>query len=555
MRTAVAIACVLAASAGIAAGAGTPSYGTVFLNGGAWSLKTGVLDKTGVAWANYTDQTMHPSGFGQITVTTNPKYNDTAQMFAAGYVEGALTQERVWQHANNLLDYMRASLNLNDTAPLPPVFEKFYADNSDWVRANVASNSSALWTQVGFVISQLDGLLEGYNAAAPAAQHITPFHLHAVNAIGDFLTLGSALMPGGPMEPEWGSMTDEEMKAALSLRGHCSALVSVTGNFSTLFNAQVAWFTYSSMLRISKHYDFSALHATSAHGRRTTFSSYPGVLSSLDDFYMNTESQLGMVQTTNGVMDHSLLKQIKPQSLLAWQRVRVANDMATSGKAWCDVIASYNSGTYNNAYLVTDFKLFTKGAALQPNTLYICEQMPGYVAMGDFTRELERGYVASYNVPVFPSIYNRSGFPAFVAKYKDTHPNAVQGLDYQLAPRAKIFRRDAASAVDMPSLKALMRSNLYPNDPYFEDTPTNSPFDAICSRGDLIGYAGGCYDGKVTSSDWIAQEKSAMINGPTSGGGHFKPFEWTSKFASTAHMGQPSTYDFEWEDMIPDWAR
>lgn len=181
---------------------------------------------------------MHPSGFGQITVTTSGKYNDTTQMYAAGYVEGALTQMRLWQHASNMLDYMRASLGLNDTAPLPDVFEKFYADNSDWVRSNVASNSSALWTQVGFMISQLDGLLDGYNSAAPASEQITPFHLHAVNAIGDFLTLGSALMPGSRMDPEWNSMTDAEMKAALSLRGHCSALISVTGNLSTLFNAQ-----------------------------------------------------------------------------------------------------------------------------------------------------------------------------------------------------------------------------------------------------------------------------------------------------------------------------
>lgn len=37
------------------------------------------------------------------------------------------------------------------------------------------------------------------------------------------------------------------------------------------------------------------------------------------------DSGLGMVQTSNGVMNNSLLELVKPQSLLAWQRVRVAS--------------------------------------------------------------------------------------------------------------------------------------------------------------------------------------------------------------------------------------
>ena len=44
----------------------------------------------------------------------------------------------------------------------------------------------------------------------------------------------------------------------------------------------------------------------------------------------------------------------------------------------------------------------------------------------------------------------------------------VAGPDfsYQLAPRAKIFRRDAANVKDMASMKAIMRYNDFPNDKY-----------------------------------------------------------------------------------------
>lgn len=62
------------------------------------------------------------------------------------------------------------------------------------------------------------------------------------------------------------------------------------------------------------------------------------------------------------------------------------------------------------------------------------------------------GYWPSYNVPFFEKVYNLSGYPAFAAKH---------GTDftYQLAPRAKIFRRDQASVKDMDSMKRIMRYN------------------------------------------------------------------------------------------------
>lgn len=62
------------------------------------------------------------------------------------------------------------------------------------------------------------------------------------------------------------------------------------------------------------------------------------------------------------------------------------------------------------------------------------------------------GYWPSYNVPYFEKVYNLSGYPDFVKKH---------GLDfsYQLAPRAKIFRRDEGKVVDMDSMKKIMRYN------------------------------------------------------------------------------------------------
>ncbi len=55
--------------------------------------------------------------------------------------------------------------------------------------------------------------------------------------------------------------------------------------------------------------------------------------------------------------------------------------MANSGKEWYEIFAKYNSGTYNNQYMIVDYKLFKPFNALQANTLWIVEQMPGNVTV------------------------------------------------------------------------------------------------------------------------------------------------------------------------------
>ena len=64
------------------------------------------------------------------------------------------------------------------------------------------------------------------------------------------------------------------------------------------------------------------------------------------------------------------------------------------------------------------------------------------------------GYWPSYNVPFYPVIYNLTG----TAKELNLHNNAAS-LSYQVAARAKIFRRDQGNVVDMKSMQKLMRYN------------------------------------------------------------------------------------------------
>ena len=67
------------------------------------------------------------------------------------------------------------------------------------------------------------------------------------------------------------------------------------------------------------------------------------------------------------------------------------------------------AGTYNNQYMIIDFKLFKTGEQLPYGLLYVIEQIPGLVVYGDQTETLKRGYWPSYNVAFYPEIYEKSG--------------------------------------------------------------------------------------------------------------------------------------------------
>jgi len=273
--------------------------------------------------------------------------------------------------------------------------------------------------------------------------------------------------------------------------------------------------------------------------KHMAMSSYPGYLESLDDFYI-MDSGLAMLQTTNSVPNQTLYDLVTPNSLYAWQRVRIANALAKTGQEWYTYVATANSGTYNNQYMVINYGQFKANQPLPDNFLWVIEQIPGLVAGQDMTDIVERGYWASYNVPALEVIYNMSGYPDLV---KVCGPSC----SYDLAPRARIFRRDANSVTDLESYQALLRYNNYQNDPIEND----NPMWAICSRGDLSQHdpsPSGCYDTKSANLTMIWGLQASVINGPTYV--DLPPFDWTDWPAyANVHAGIPDLMKFDWQWM------
>ena len=79
-------------------------------------------------------------------------------------------------------------------------------------------------------------------------------------------------------------------------------------------------------------------------GSEISFSSYPGFLVSVDDFYV-LKSHLVVLETTIGNSNPDLWKYVTHETISYWVRNMVANRLSYTGPDWAKWFSLYNSGT------------------------------------------------------------------------------------------------------------------------------------------------------------------------------------------------------------------
>ncbi|RUS74914.1 hypothetical protein EGW08_017330 [Elysia chlorotica] len=513
-------------------------YGSVYCTETSCMYKDSILDKEkATAYATF-NNTLLVTGWGVLDVVAGHGakfYSNKEVMFAAGFIEGVFTAKHMENNYENLV----ASMGLTD---LVQEIRSWLQKQRVWTDMMVKKNpNDPVWRHTSYINAQLDGLYAGYKSVHKDNQAALDWYAVAfMSSVGDLLDLRYVLNPSS--FPDWSKLSGKEAEIAFYTSGHCSALIKLLPGFENIFMSHSSWFAYSATNRIYKHYDLNIKDAATAI-KKMSFSSYAGILNSVDDFYL-MDSGLVMLQTTNNIFNASLYKLVVPQSLMAWQRVRIANMMSQRGKDWPVIFAQYNSGTYNNQYMVIDLNQIELGSVVKDNALWVTEQIPGLVMADDLTNILREGYFPSYNIPYFEEIYNRSGYPEMANK-----TDIGSSYSYQLAPRAKIFRRDHSSVKDLTSMKAVMRYNDFKHDPY----SGGSPWGAICSRGDLDPkkpVVDGCYDTKVADFHMAKELQADAISGPTLGT-DLPPFSWTGIWSGQPHAGLPEVYNFSFQRMHP----
>jgi len=510
--------------------------------------KTGALQFTAnttgaVTWGTFENE-INKTGWSYLEVYSNETFPDITQAYAAGLVEGYLSKK--------LLQFQLYN-NHDDLCPLPLsafcVKLKDYLNvNLQWMYSQIAehANNGSYWHHVSLFLAQVKGIRDGYHNKIDKPSYefdnpIDPFILLQIS--GDIEDLSTVL--GGASTKILGS-------------GSCSALIKLLPGNMDLFTSQDTWGVFNTMLRILKKYDLKYHVTDNANselipGDIMTFSSYPGSVTSGDDFYV-ISSKLVSQETTIGNSNSDLWQYVTPtNSVLEGIRSMVANRLARTGQQWADIFKSYNSGTYNNQWMIVDYNKFTPGQTLKDGTLWVIEQIPKYVVASDQTEVLRKqAYWPSYNIAYYPEIFNMSGQPVSVAKYGDW-------FTYEHNPRANIFRRDQSSVKDMPTMIKLMRYNDFQHDPLStcNCTPPYSGENTISARSDLnpvngtyafgaLGHrAHGGTDMKVTNTgmveslEFISQLGPAFDNVPA--------FQWSTSDYNTKlrHAGLPDKYTFK----------
>jgi hypothetical protein len=318
------------------------------------------------------------------------------------------------------------------------------------------------------------------------------------------------------------------------------------------------------MLRIFKLYNFPyhLRNGKPVPAASVSFSSYPGTLYSGDDFYL-LSSGLVVQETTIGIYNDTVYKlEIKPDTVPEWVRNIVANKLAIGGQEWGDIFTRHNSGTYNNQFMVLDYKKFRPGSStLQPGTFWFVEQMPGFMESADLTGLLQQQtYFGAYNLAFFKTIMAKSGGDDMIKKYGPWY-------SYEQTARAQIFRRDHTQVTNLDGVKKIIRYNNFKSDPLSKCEGCTPPYtgeNAIAARCDLNdpkgvypisawGFRDHCAtDAKITSYALAKKFQVVVQSGPSYDQQPVFVFS-TGPFANTSHIGLPDRWAFPW--VVVDWQK
>lgn len=181
----------------------------------------------------------------------------------------------------------------------------------------------------------------------------------------------------------------------------CSALIKLTDD--DLFFGHDTWDTYSTASsRINKTITLPVQTKDGPRLHIDSFSSSPGFIASIDDYYtVDGTSSLTVIETSNNVYDDSAYEVLTPNSVFCWVRTMVVNQMGVDGESWSKAFSAFHSGTNNNRWLIVDRERFEADEGL----LWIVEEAPDLMHLEDMTEKLRTdGYLGSYNVAYYDDI-------------------------------------------------------------------------------------------------------------------------------------------------------
>ncbi len=219
-------------------------------------------------------------------------------MYSCGYLEGYLSSYEIDTYYHATIENSRAMLDVFGRD-----FHSWYNVKTSWINSQIAANKNdKTWIFMNLLQNQVNGLYNGYNTAARQfnLKTLTLFDFDFLNAMEDYGDVAAKLVFDNITDPlkqkQYKTLKKDEYKYGAHVHSHCSGLVKVTPTFDDLYFSHDTWTDYWTMNRIFKHYNFilDANYPT----QKMSFSSYPSVLNSIDDYYI-MDSGIASMETTN----------------------------------------------------------------------------------------------------------------------------------------------------------------------------------------------------------------------------------------------------------------
>ena len=234
----------------------------------------------------------------QVSVTSSADHFSMAS--SLGYLEGYLTCETMKTFYPNFYSAVFGSKAVPGSETL-----KFLEDNYQWMRTQADLNyeNDEQWYSVNLLLYQLDGMLRGVTEGCPSTtsgdddidyttlDNPTLMHLLLLNAWGDLYQITAKYFePGRPRGSlkKGNHMNDRrDLRESTAFVERCSAIIKLLPNYDDVVYGHATWDTFESLgPRIFKHVSLPLRSQGSFNQPYDVyFSSSPGLLSSVDDFF------------------------------------------------------------------------------------------------------------------------------------------------------------------------------------------------------------------------------------------------------------------------------
>jgi hypothetical protein len=560
----------------------------------ALRLDAGISPAAGLAWGRYKDS-INSSGWSELWLdtTSNQAVSNDVRMYAAGYIEGLVTCVRLSEHQYNVHRLLvRTEATKHALANVKSVLSKQIAFMKQ--KANLVPHIMAkepeepYWKQSRYILFQLWGLVDGYNFAAKhfgtnklaledllilnmgaelaeLLEAYTPQAAEKRTASQDFV--GTAFLQrnrkqsfgsGGSRGEKNARITgignasedfldDAHWESRVMKTGHCSALIKVTPDNDDIFIGHTTWDDYSKMTRIFKYYNFH-LDGASTMAKKISFSSYPGAVSSTDDFFIMS-SGLTVMDTSIEILDPAIYSKVLDfpghAHIPNFAHLMITNRLAKNGAHWTQLFSTQNTGTSVSQWMIVDYNSFKTGRPVPDGTFWLLEAVPGLVQSADMSHHLrETSYWPSFNRPFFDDVRDVTGH----ASAEKSHGAMYS---WKNNPRATIFDSMQGGIRSLAAMRETMTHN---HAPLTANIPGKLGHE-ISARMDLdssLPIPNGGIDAKIVDRCLFTKMQVQAISSPT----HVAvpAFQWQNSdgaelFQGYPHAGLPNLWNFGWVQM------